>query len=144
MAMLDGTTDWYSEGGDTVELILNTPKKDVLGTPIERDGVWDWKVAFESWECPELAALLKPCPFCGGGFTFHQDVDYWHSGRIMKYQYYLHRDKYKKTGDYCPLVMIANSAVTLPAGDARPEDGYGGEIVEKWNRRANREATPWQ
>ena len=119
-------------------MYLETPKREVEGRKIQMpDGSTDWKVAFESWRCPELAAQLKPCPFCGGGFTFVQDVDYWNSGRVHRFQYYIHKNIYREVGKYCPLVMIANGSCTLPAGDARPDEGYGGEIVEIWNRRVN-------
>lgn len=83
-------------------------------------------------EYPEMAAKLKPCPFCGEGFRFFREVKEYDNGDRLTGQYYLHDGRYN-SGDYCPMIMMGMN--TLGAGDADPEAGRIGELAEMWNRR---------
>lgn len=80
-----------------------------------------------------LGELLKPCPFCGGGFQFYKETRTNKYGKFFCLQYFEHDN------DDCILTVIRNEVFTIPAGDANANDGYIGEYAEMWNRRIHHE-----
>ena len=113
------------------------------GKPHEACGNWfdskakaalDWNERQRSlrWN-PErnLGELLKACPFCGRKMVFYRNEITNSRGNKTTEQYYTHEDA-ENSKDRCVL-----DEMKIPAGDARPDEGYIGEYAELWNERAD-------
>ena len=98
---------------------------------------WNNRQEEEKWN-PEqnLGKRLLPCPFCKRRMVFQREECINHHGKPYIHQYYMH-DYSEKDIDSLRCVLDEVSEVfSIPAGDARPEDGYIGEYAELWNKRS--------
>lgn len=94
----------------------------------------DKEIRYREEEDLEFGRKLVKCPFCGRGFRFIRE--YYknpNSDKEILGYYYLHEDYNIYTEENCLLDEIC-MPFHIPAGDARPEEGYIGEYATKWNK----------
>lgn len=84
-----------------------------------------------------LGERLQPCPFCGRHMVFYREECTNSEGKSYVQQHFMHEgvDGSKRTD--CVLEEM-DAPFVIPAGDARPDDGYIGEYAELWNKRTRK------
>lgn len=95
----------------------------------------DWNRRNTAWNAKRnLGELLAPCPFCNRRMVFYREKNTNKYGKEYISQYYMHEgvDGSKKSD--CVLDEMQMPFI-IPAGDARPDEGYIGEYAMMWNCR---------
>lgn len=85
-----------------------------------------------------LGEKLASCPFCGRKMVFYKNTCTNKLGKKYIEQFFMHK-KYDIFKEENCILDIIQQPFIIPAGDARPEEGYIGELAEKWNNQKSAE-----